>query len=389
MPPSQRLVNSSGVCVACEKPATETCIKCFACEDSWHALGCTKGNEDLVTKTFLEKQWNIWKTSGAYKSICFVCPPCRDARNLQRDIVNSNRISVIQENVSTVQENVSTVQNDVRELKEAFLKFNSDFPALPQASNDSNPGQVQSSDAVIVINNEEQQPVDRKTISAASYSSKAAVSTTYQNKQGNTVLICESEEAKNRLAADLKDRVKDRPIITPAQRLPTIRITGMEEEFSKAKIFDEIKVRNQNKGITIDENNFKVLFTRPHAKDPKLFQAIVRVSNEVRAAIKRAGDKLYVDLTLCHVWDHFHIRRCNQCQGYNHFKDTCTKTPCCGNCAGNHQTEDCQSDQVKCTNCVANKYENTDHQTSDPKCKSYMNAQKKLEQSIGFYKTKN
>ena len=134
--------------------------------------------------------------------------------------------------------------------------------------------------------------------------------------------------------------------------------------------------------IVMNQSNFKVLFTRPHAKNAELFQAIVRVSNEVRAAIAAAGDKLSVDLTICKVFDHFHVRRCNQCQGYHHFKDTCTKPPRCGNCAGDHQTEDCTSAEVKCANCADNKYENTSHKASDPNCKSYIAAQKKLEQSI-------
>ena len=124
-------------------------------------------------------------------------------------------------------------------------------------------------------------------------------------------------------------------------------------------------------------------------KNPNLFQAIVRVSNEVRAAIAAAGDRLNVDLTICKVFNHLHIKQCNQCPRYHHFKDTCTNPPRCGNCAGDHQTEDCQSDEVKCANCVDNKFENTGHKTSDHTCKSYVGAQKKLEQTIGFYKTKN
>ena len=380
MPTTQsRIINSEGICVACDKPAAAACMKCFACEDSWHVIGCAQGSEDLTTTTFLEKSWNVWKTSGKYKSICFVCPPCRDAKNLQRDIVNSNRISVIQENVSSV-------QADVQELKQALLnKNNGEYPALPQAANP-----VKSSDSVIIINNETQEhPIERKIIKQAAYSSKAAVSSTYQNKKGNTVVICENSAAKDRLAANLKESVKDRPILTPAQRLPTIRITGMEEDFPKETIFNEVKVKNQEKGIHIDENNFKVLFTRPHAKNPRLFQAIVRVSNEVRAAIDRAGDKLFVDLNYCPVFNHFHIRRCNNCQGYNHFQDTCTKSPRCGKCAGNHRTDSCDTNQVKCANCVDNKVENTGHKTSDSTCPSYISAQKKLEQSIGFHKTKN
>lgn len=386
MPPDKtRQVKADGTCISCDKNAGGACISCFSCEQLIHVVDCTD-NEDLVTKTFLDKQWKAWKSSGTYTSVCFICPPCREAKNLQRDIISSNRMAVMEEKVASVQDSVLEIKNLL--LREPSHQ---DFPDLPTpGGNYARKAKVKSSDSVIVIENDAQaQPIDRKILQEASYSSKAAVSSTYQNKQGNTVLICQSEAAKDRLVADLRERVKDRPIKTPAQRLPTIRIAGMEEDFSKDRIFEDIKVKNEDRGIHIEESNFKVLFTRKHAKNPNLFQAIVRVSNEVRAAIAAAGDRINIDLTICKVFDHFHIRRCNQCQGYNHFKDTCTKAARCGNCAGDHQTEDCQSDEMKCANCVDNKYDNTSHKTSDHNCKSYVGAQKKLEQTIGFYKSKN
>lgn len=290
-----------------------------------------------------------------------------------------------------MQESISSVQSDMQELKQALLGNNENpFPALSQPKS-TFAQVVKSSDSVIIINNHEKEDVvDRSIISEAAVSSKAGVSSAYKNKQGNTVLVCESEAAKKRLAANLKERVKDREILQPKERTPTIRIAGMEQDYPKPTIFEFVKVLNHDKGIIIDENNFKILFTRPHAKNPNLFQAIVRVSNEVRAAMERAGDKLHVDLSECPVFDHFHIRRCNKCQGYNHFKDTCKEDPRCGKCAGAHDTEQCNvNDQPKCINCVTNNFEDTAHHASNPVCKSYKNAQKKLEQTIGFYKTKN
>ena len=377
-----RLVKSDGTCGSCDKKADNQIMSCFACEEDWHVIECTAG-PDLATKTFLDKSFKVWKAAGSYKSIVFICPPCRDARILQQDIVKSNRMSAIEDKMSSVQEDLKFIKDSLARGPERAES--SDFPVLPQAAYP-----VKSSDAVIVINNEDKdQPIDRKIIKAASYSSKAAVTSTYQNKKGNTVVVCESVAAKDRLAANLKESVKDRPVLTPAQRLPTIRIAGMEEDFSKDKILEEVQIKNQEKGIIVDNTNFKVLFTRPHAKNPNLFQAIVRVSNEVRAAIHRAGDQLYVDLKNCHVYNHLHIRRCNNCQGYNHFQESCTKDPRCANCAENHRTDTCNTQQVQCANCVDNHHENTGHKASDPTCNSYTSAQKKLEQTIGFYKTKN
>ena len=160
----------------------------------------------------------------------------------------------------------------------------------------------------------------------------------------------------------------------------------MEEEHSTETVLQLAKEQNRDKGINIDAENFKVLFVRKHAKNANLFQAVVRVTNDIRVAIQNVGNKLHVGLTVCPIYDHFHVRRCNKCQGFNHYKDKCESDPICGKCAGAHETEGCASEQPKCTNCVKNKHDDTNHLASDPLCKSYMAAQKKLEQSIGFYK---
>ena len=250
----------------------------------------------------------------------------------------------------------------------------------------------QSSDAVIVIKKNgtgEDGTVDRKIIRDAAVSSRAGVKSTYTNSQGHLVVVCENEAAKQRLVPNLKEKVKDREIVTPAQRTPTIRITGMDEQHNADTILNYVREQNQDRGIKIDENNFKVIHIRAHAKNPRLFQAVARVSNEVRAAIQNAGDKLHVGLTICPIFDHFHVIRCFRCQGFNHFMDKCSKAPLCGKCAGPHDTNDCTSGEIKCTNCVANRHERTNHPASDPNCASYLAAQKKLQETIGFYKVKN
>ena len=290
-----------------------------------------------------------------------------------------------------MEDRVSSVQDDIQEIKNILIngQQNREIPVQP-ATAMTYAQKVKSSDSVIIIKkNEHDQAIDRNTITEAAVSSRAGISSAYENKQGHMVVVCESEAAKQRLTSNLKEKVKDREIITPAPRQPTIRITGMEENHSTNTVFELARDLNVDKGIHIDEDNFKVLFVRPHAKNAKLFQAVVRVSNEIRVAIKNASDKLFVGLTLCPIFNHLHIKRCNKCQKYNHFKDKCENEATCGKCAGSHETEACTNDQVKCTNCAENKYTDTNHLASDPHCKSYVAAQKKLEQTIGFYKEKN
>jgi hypothetical protein len=286
-----------------------------------------------------------------------------------------------------MEEKVSTVQEDIQQIKNLLMKNqeNREFPALPSYAQ-----KVKSSDSVIVIKNKVNgQGIEKNVLQEAAVSSRVGISSTYNNKQGDTVIICESEAGKQRLTANLKEKVKDRDIITPAQRTPTIRVTGMNENHETNEVFELAKELNRDKGIIIDDQNFKVFRVRPHAKNDKLFQATVRVSNEIRQAIMDAGDKLHVGLTVCTVYDHFHVKRCDKCQGFNHYKDKCGNDPICGRCAGPHDTEGCNIEHFKCVNCAKNNHDETDHVASNPHCKSYVAAQKKIEQSIGFYKKKN
>ena len=375
-----RILKADSTCGACDKKADSACMKCFSCDKSWHVHDCS-ASEDLVTKTFLKNQWNVWKAAGTYKSICFVCPPCRDAKNLQRDIISSNRMSVMEEQVSTV-------QIDIQEIKN-LLKGGQDNANKPPTQ-PTYAQTVKSSDSVIVIKKDENaEIIERNTIREAAVTSRVGISRAYNNRQGDTIVICEDEAAKERLTTSLRDKVGGRTIVTPAARQPTIRVTGMDEKYNADTVFNNARDLNSEKGIKIDADNFKVLRIHPHAKNPNLFQAIVRVSNDIRTAIQNAGDKLHIGLSVCKIFDHFHIKRCNRCQGYNHFQDKCEREPKCGKCAGDHDTEGCTSVQVKCINCTINEHTDTNHESSAPNCKSYIAAQKKLEQSIGFYKRKN
>ena len=378
----KRILKSDGTCSVCNKKEDKESMKCFSCDSLCHVINCADGVDDLCTKTFLDRSFNVWQAAGTHKNITFICPCCFEAKNLQRDVIASNRMSVVEDKVSSVQE-------DIAQIKNMLTQRNSEFPPLP-AQIPAATKKPASSDSVIVIKNHgRENPVNRNTLRQAAVDSRAGVSAAYENKQGNTVLVVENEKAKDRLAANIREIVTDRDIVTPHQRMPTIRVTGMNENHAPNTVFSLAKELNLDKGIKIDDKNFKVLFVRPHMKNPKLFQATVRVSNEIRQAIHDAGNYMYVGLNHCPIFDHFHVKRCNKCQGFNHYKEQCENDPICGKCSGPHETESCSAEQHKCINCHKNNFDNTNHLASDPFCKSYVAAQKKLEQSIGFYKRKN
>ena len=249
-----RLVQSNGTCGLCDKPAADTSFPCSSCEKIWHVRECT-GNDDLVTQTCLNNMLKPWKQSGSYPCVCFVCPPCLDAKNLQRDLVASNRMSVMEDSVKDLKQDIQIIKDHVM-----AGPSHAEYPPLPSPS--------KPSDSVLVVKKPVDMPfADKNTIKQAVLSSRAPVSSSYVNNRGDTVMILQDAAAKDRLAANLREKVGNAEIVSPTVRSPTIRVTGMDEKHTPLEIFSSAKDLNAERGIEINEDNFKVLSVRNHAKD--------------------------------------------------------------------------------------------------------------------------
>lgn len=385
-------LDADGTCKKCHKKADQEFMTCFVCDLKIHVLNCGQ-DDDLCTKSFLNNQWaNLNKN---WPSIVFVCPPCRDSKVLQTEIVASNRMSVIEDDVSVVKNDVTTMKDDLTQIKELLLTGRRGNDASDENENTdfqmTYAQKVKKPQQSVIIIKKSEEAVDIAKIQQAAINSRAAVSSAYQNKIGDTVIVCENQESKERLLPNINEVLPDHTVITPPAKQPTITITGMDSNYSKDDVFTMAQSGNQSTGININDNNFKVLFVTPHAKDPSLFQAIVRVSEEIRKQIDSNRDKICIGVTLCHVFDRFFVRRCYNCQLYKHSADKCPQEhPTCGKCAGRHETRRCDEQTEKCVNCASNGFTETNHQTSWYKCKSYINAQNKLASTINYYKnTKN
>ena len=74
----------------------------------------------------------------------------------------------------------------------------------------------------------------------------------------------------------------------------------------------------------------------------EFFQANIRVSNNIRKFLENNGDRLYIGLTSCKIYDHFYIKRCNKCQAFDHYAVNCkSTTSVCLHCVGNHASDTC------------------------------------------------
>ena len=384
-------LDKEGQCTKCLKKCDNESMRCFGCDELYHVLNCPPGaTKGQVTATFF-KSWENMVTN--YPNIQYICDACKQDKQLKKDIIVSNRLCVMEDELKGIKDTMQDRFKGLEDMMKVLAEKNTipvpQVPTVPATFADK----VKSNRSVIVIKKTKNgAPADMDIIYKAAVDTNAAVSNAYKNNTGDTVVVCENDESKNSLLPELNQKIDtDRfKVVTPASRLPSVTIIDIGSNYSKVDLLSRIKSQNASKfgGIDLDENNFKIIYQKPHARNKDLYKAVVRVSEEVRKAIANANNKLNIGLRSCPVFDDFFVRRCNKCQRYNHWKDKCPEDSkvVCGKCGGEHEITVCTSEVTKCYNCVQANRPDTNHVTSFYKCPVYMEAQKKLESTINYYK---
>lgn len=381
-------LNGEGICPRCELKADNN-MRCFACDELYHVLGCTADPKGQVTRTFLQG-WDTMVTK--YVNIQYICDSCRHDKTLKKDVIVSNRMCLIEDDVRSIKENIADKFESLEKLVRDLSQKHDDKPVEPAQPAISYAAKAKSTRSVIVIKKKGNgPPADMNVIHQAAVDTNAAVSDAYKNNAGDTVVVCDDDQSKQSMLPILTEQMDKEKfdVVTPAHRLPTVSIIDIPHNYSKEELLERVKSHNTAKfaGIDLNEENFKVIYTRAQFKNKQLYKAKVRVSEVVRKVISNAKDHLNIGLHSCPVFDEFFVKRCNRCQKFYHYKDACRADKVvCGKCCGEHETKDCTSDTVKCYNCDQAKLTDTNHVTSHFNCPVYVEAQKKLESTINYYK---
>ena len=324
-----------------------------------------------------------------YPNIQYICESCRIDKNMKKDVIVSNRLCVMED----MKDMKQTMDTKLQSVEDMLKKLTVPGENEPRVNTPSYADKAKTEPSVIVIKKKKNgPPADMDKIHKAVVDTNSAVSKAYTNTAGDTVVVCEDKDSRESLLPVLTESMDQEryKLVTPKSRLPTVTITDIASDYTKEDLLSRVKSQNASKftGLDLSADSFKMIYTKPQKRNINLFRAVVRVSEEVRKAIHCAGNKLNIGLTSCRVFDDFFVRRCNKCQGFNHWKNDCpAEAPTvCGKCSGEHDTNTCTSDTVKCHNCAKANYPDTAHETFYYKCRAYVDAQKKLESTINYYK---
>ena len=405
------VLNCDGICVTCDKSAMGSSVTCFMCLKKFHAVGCTVSSS-ICTQTFLnlhvplsEKTGVNDQRPGNFKFVCDICMTEFEKKQARRT----------SDEFTSLQNQVNKLDKSMKDIKELLMNPNrssgngasfADTASVdkqltcwgnvdnanvniknnPLVSSpvvaEVNVENSTSSKSILVIENKENADVKKSALDMVEkfvVDCNIGIKNSYENKLGNTVVVCHSDEQRNVLETKIHDALPKVNVKSLNNFLNTsIAVVGFSPTYDDSNILDIILKQNhfvndfiKLKGNGKVENHIKLLEVKPLKKNVNLSQAVFKVSASLRLLLKNKNDKLLVGIRSVTVYERFYVKRCFGCQKYGHIH-SCCPTPdvkFCANCAGDHETKNCvNSSVVKCANCLRHGTSNVDHPASSSDC---------------------
>jgi hypothetical protein len=393
---------ADGICNQCGSDKISETVSCMLCCKPFHMTNC--GDEEdkfyLPTSSLsqfekaINKVGKFSKRPGCFR---FVCDPCMTDYEVKRACKTNDNIQILDSKVN----NLARDMVEIKQLlsKQAVLDGNlttQPGPApmqnpLPTSGNVwTNNEQVNKIKSHLVINKDA-----NFDLNDAANSCSAQVHGKYPDKDGNLVVVCESPESRDALKLHIMQKgIAADKISEPKPRYPTISIVGFSSEMDKEELRTSIMFKNSMLANICANKNavFDIVGVKSLRNNSSVFQAFVRVSDDVRSVIKSYGDKLFFGWEKLAVYDQLYIRRCNKCQGYNHIAKHCRNNQCCGLCASSdHQSLECPhkdkspTDKAaffSCINCKTANKPDFAHPAYSSVCSMYRYEQALLKKSL-------
>ena len=191
------------------------------------------------------------------------------------------------------------------------------------------------------------------------------------------------------LSADFTDVA----VSEPKKMLPKMTLLDVLPSLPDGEIISGILDKNpQIKESLNAGHTLTLVFSR--VRDGKKM-AVLKMSNEVRNAIARSGNRVFLGLTSCRAFDRFWATHCRHSQKFGHTKERCpTKDTslACGFCAGPHTSLNCPDNNVlKYVNCssVDSPAERCHHSASSLDCPVMISERNRVMENTDFGSSKN
>lgn len=171
-------------------------------------------------------------------------------------------------------------------------------------------------------------------------------------------------EAKNKLGPNYTIKLEEK-------KITKIKIIGIDEDMDEKSLIEHI----------LEKNDFLVnpiLKVITIKKMKSKYMAILEIDAKNFKIVMEKGF-LFIDFSVCSVFEYIDIMRCFKCTGYNHTAKYCTKKQKCLKCGkSDHKATECKSNEehVECPNCSEENLKNKsgfmiNHSPFNINCESY------------------
>ena len=207
---------------------------------------------------------------------------------------------------------------------------------------------------------------------------KVPVSNSYYAKNGTVTMTFPSAESRDEAADLLKSEYKISTKSEPFKLLsPKIKLLDVSPDIfedSDEDIIDNILSTNPAiRDLVSDGGKFKVIFKK---KEDGII--VIETTANIRHAIQKINNRIYLGLQHLYVRDHIHLDQCYHCQSFGHYagSDFCKfkdKKNTCFYCASeDHKSKNCTNKKTvtkhRCINCIREGRAQTRHKATDPLC---------------------
>ena len=401
-------INSGGKCVSCDDAsAFNTSLTCMFCHQKFHAVcksatGDRSGSDTICARTFYKSFTTAANDDiGIYSkrpgNFLFSCDPCLSKFEQGKASTQESKVDVIDKRVDTLTKEFIAMKDVLNTVARTVSKTYSASPPKLQQTQSSYLAALTSPAprSVLVVDSQSHELSDIQVEKIITDNS-IHVDSSYKNKKGSTVYVCPTEKDRNCLKEKLSVDLPQVKVFQPPEKLPTLSVANLPQEFSKEELHDMIlHSQPEIKQLVGDGESISVMNVRKQRNNDN-FQATVRVSNKIRSLISKQRDRIYLGSRSHYVFDHFHVKRCNKCQSFNHYAQECKADHhTCGHCSGRHTSEDCPVKTLPasrcCNNCKSSPFDSEKHSHSafDRNCPSYQSEQSKQKDKIAYYQSKN
>ena len=365
-------LDQRGKCPACDVvTAAKENTSCVRCKKFFHSA-CPMLEDDNKpgTKSMIAA-FNAPSTKTNFKFFCDIC-----ATGYEFDEACSE-----DKRLTTVEESVTSIKKELEEIKN--LLKNQRVPKSVAASSSNNANiwfdkerlaatKVMPAKPLLVVSNVVE--ANSESIEKVIVEKGITVTKSYKNNTGDLVLECDTDDTREKLRTAVASTSDALQLKMLTGKKASVTIVGLNQPYSKDEILNQIVSQNQfvKYFSTVNDirEHIEIHDVKPTRAKPSVYQAFASVSEALRKGFANYKDKITIGIQTCKIYERFHVKRCNNCQGLGHYYKECQtpNEPCCAKCGGNHPTNTCESTEKKCTNCTKEGNEDTDHYTYDPKC---------------------